>query len=295
MTPPRIAVVTDSTARVGEAGVPLGPGGDAVRVVPLHVVVDDLSYAEDRSISVEDLTGALRAGRRVSTSRPSPAAFTAQYAELAARGFDGIVSLHLSGQVSGTAEAAELAAADAAVPVRVLDSGVVGAALGLAVRDAVDLARSGADLDAVAEAAAARAASSTTAFCVDSLEWLRRGGRISGVRALVGTALAVRPVLGLREGRIEAIDRVRTTARATARVQDLAARAVGDASAPCDIVVQHLDAAERAEAMRAALAALPGVRSARTVTVGAVVGAHCGPGTLGVVVAPVPAENPERG
>lgn len=277
----RVAVVTDSTAGVGDGG--------AVRVVPLHVVVDDLSYAEGRSITPEEVGRHLRAGRRVTTSRPAPGEFTTRYERLAAEGVDAVVSVHLSAEISGTVEAAELAAAQAPLPVTVLDSRIVGAALGLAVRDAAAVAADGGTVEAVLAAARARATASTTLFCVDSLEWLRRGGRISGARALVGTALAVRPVLGLLDGRIELVEKVRTTARALARVQELAGAAIAAAPGPVDLVVQHLDAPERAEQVRAALAAVEAPHGLTTAvsTVGAVIGAHCGPGTLGVIVAPV--------
>ncbi len=120
---------------------------------------------------------------------------------------------------------------------------------------------------------------------VDTLEYLRRGGRVGAAAAMVGSALAVKPLLNLADGRLEPLERVRTASRALARLEELAVRAAG--SRPVDLAVQHLAAAERAEDMAERLRRrIPGVRSVYVGEVGAVVGAHVGPGMLGVVVAP---------
>ena len=129
MTDHRVHVVTDSTA-----SLPAGPD-ERLRAVPLHVIVDDESHLEGVGLTAEDVAAHLQAGHRVTTSQPTPRAFGEAYAAAAAAGAREIVSVHLSGQLSGTVHAAALAAADAPVPVRVVDSRTVAMGLGFAARD----------------------------------------------------------------------------------------------------------------------------------------------------------------
>ena len=120
---------------------------------------------------------------------------------------------------------------------------------------------------------------------VDTLEYLRRGGRIGAAAAMLGSALAVKPLLNLVDGRLEPLERVRTSTRALARLEELAVREAADRDV--DVAVQHLAAAERAREVADRLRArLPRARDVYVGEVGAVVGAHVGPGMLGVVVAP---------
>ena len=150
-----------------------------------------------------------------------------------------------------------------------------------AARAAVD----GASADAVARVARRLAPEVAIWLYVDTLEYLRRGGRIGAAAAVVGSALSVKPLLHLVDGRLEPLERVRTTGRALARLEELAAREAGDREV--DVAVQHLAAPERAgEVAQRLRARLPKARSMYVGEVGAVVGAHVGPGMLGVVVAP---------
>src|SRR5581483_3133969 len=204
---PRVAVVTDSTSQV--------PAGADVTVVPVQVVVGDESFADGlEEVSPSAVIGALAAKKSVSTSRPTPAAFAAAYASLADAGYDAIVSIHVSSKISGTAESAELGAAESPI--------AVGPCLGLSALAAVAAAARGASAEEAAAAAMERASHSHSFFYVDSLEPMRRGGRIGTRAALVGSALAVKPLVGLREGRVVLVDKVRTTSRARTRLQELA-------------------------------------------------------------------------
>ena len=273
-------MVTDSTAY-------LPPGvadAHAVSEVPLHVVLGDRTGAEGSEVSPGDVARALSEKRlRVSTSRPTPAEFAAAYRVLGVR---HVVSVHLSAELSGTCEAAELAAAEVAadgIDVRVVDSRSLAMGLGFAVLAAAQAARSGADVQAVVDAAVARAASTDTIFYVDTLEHLRRGGRIGAAAALLGAALAVKPLLHVVDGRIAPLEKVRTASKALARLEDLAVQRAGDG--PVDVAVQHLAAQARADDLGERLRArLPQSVSLHVSEVGAVVGAHVGPGLLGVVV-----------
>jgi DegV family protein with EDD domain len=196
-----------------------------------------------------------------------------------------VVSLHLSAELSGTCEAARLAAAEAPIPVRVVDSRLVGMALGYCVLTAAQGAESGLTLDEVAASATRRAGLTSGFFYVDTLEHLRRGGRIGAARALLGSALAVKPLLHLSGGRIEPLEKVRTASRAIARLEEIAVERAADREV--DIAVHHLASADRAEPLAERLRErVPGLRELYVGEVGAVIGAHVGPGLLAVVLSP---------
>jgi DegV family protein with EDD domain len=275
-----VAVVTDSTAY-------LSPGiADRYGVieVPLHVVLGARTGAEGLEVSPGDVASALHERRmKVSTSRPTPAEFTACYRSL---GASDIVSVHLSAELSGTWEAAVLAAEEVrqdGIAVRVVDSRMLAMGLGFAVIAAAQAAAAGSDATAVEQAAVSRAAATDVIFYVNTLEHLRRGGRIGPAAALVGTALSVKPLLHVTDGRIAPLEKVRTVAKAVARLEDLAVLRAG--SGPVDVAVHHLEAGDRAALLGERLRArLPELVDLHVSEVGAVVGAHVGPGLLGVVV-----------
>ncbi|HSK27089.1 MAG TPA: DegV family protein [Jiangellales bacterium] len=284
MSPP-VAVVTDSTAYL-DPGVCADRG---IAVVPLQVVVGGRPFFEGVDVGPGDVADALRHWVPVTTSRPNPQALLEAYEAAAESGAGGVVSLHLSAEVSGTVEAAQLAARQAPVPVEVVDSRSMGMGLGFAVLAASDAVAGGADLAEAAEVARARAARTTALFYVDTLEYLRRGGRIGAARALLGTALAVKPLLHLADGRIEPLEKVRTASRALARLQELALDAVAAAGegAAVDVAVHHLASAERAANLASELRGrLSGRGEVLVAEVGAVIGAHVGPGMIAVVVSP---------
>jgi DegV family protein with EDD domain len=221
----------------------------------------------------------------VTTSRPAPAEFAQAYQSLFDEGATGVVSVHLSARLSGTCESARLAAEEFGGRVAVVDSGSAGMAVGIVALAAVEAAAaSGADLDSVRAATEAAVGQLSTLFYVDTLEFLRRGGRISAASALLGTALAVKPILHVVGGEVVLREKVRTTGRALARLADLVVETAGDSEV--DIAVQHLGALDRATALHdGLLARLDGrVRTSFLSEVGAVVAAHTGPGVIGVAV-----------
>lgn len=276
-----VAVVTDSTAYLP---ADLAEARDLV-VVPLEVVVDRRARVEGVEIGPAELAEKLRRGVLVSTSRPSPRRFLDAYESAAAMGAAAVVSVHLSGSLSGTVDAARLAAQDAPVPVHVVDSRTLAMGLGFAVLAAADARDRGLSVDEVVDVAARRAAAADVLFYVDTLEYLRRGGRIGAASALVGTALAIKPLLELRDGSVAVLEKVRTAARGIARLGDLAVERVD--GRPVDIAVHHLGNPDRAVALAADLRSrLPSVGGVSVTEVGAVIGAHVGPGVVGVVVSP---------
>jgi DegV family protein with EDD domain len=274
-----VALVSDST---GYLTADLTPPG--LVVVPVAVVLGGRSYDEGVQISPGEVADALRRKEPVSTSRPAPARFAQAYQALADEGHDAIVSIHLSGDMSGTYDAARIASRDAPVPVTVVDARTVGTAMGFAVRTAAEMAAAGGTAEEVAEAARARAAASRTWLVVDNLDQLRRGGRIGKAQALLGTALMVKPVLALEDGMIVPLEKQRTMARAVARMAELARAHAGDA--PADVIVQHCAAPERAGELAATLRSELPACTVHLVEVGAVISAHVGLGTVSVAVCP---------
>ncbi|MCX3064354.1 DegV family protein [Streptomyces beihaiensis] len=276
-----VAIVTDSTAYLPQRTMER----HGITAVPLTVVLGDRALEEGTEISARSVAEALRKRRPVTTSRPGPERFAEIYREVAEAGATGIVSLHLSAEISGTYDAAVLAAREAPVPVRVVDTGMVGMALGFCTLAAAETADAGGTVDEAVTAAEKRAAGTSAYFYVDTLDYLRRGGRIGAAQALLGSALAVKPLLQLDGGRVELLEKVRTASRAIARLQEIVAERAG--AEPVDIAVHHLAAPERAQALAEWLGDhVPGLGELHVSEVGAVIGAHTGPGLLGAVVSP---------
>ncbi|MFD5845503.1 DegV family protein [Streptomyces chartreusis] len=276
-----VAIVTDSTAYLP----PRTMERHGITAVPLTVVVGGQALDEGTEISTRSLAQALQKRRPVTTSRPSPEAFARHYREVAESGATGIVSLHLSAELSGTYDAAVVAAREAPVPVRVVDTGMVAMALGFCALAAAEVAETGGTMDEAVTAAEKRAGGTAAYFYVDTLDYLRRGGRIGAAQALLGSALAVKPLLQLEGGRIGPLEKVRTASKAIARLEEIAADRAGGAQV--DIAVHHLSAPDRASALADRLRArVPGLAELHVSEVGAVIGAHTGPGLLGVVVSP---------
>ncbi|MEU7572983.1 DegV family protein [Micromonospora sp. NPDC049240] len=277
-----VAVVTDSTAYLPPELV----RAYRLTVVPLTVVLNGAEGLEGIETFPADATRALGARRvSVSTSRPAPEQFAQVYRALLADGADGVVSVHLSAELSGTVDAARLAAAEVGDDrVAVVDSRSTGMGLGFPTLAAASAAAGGDDLTGVRAAALDAIDRTTIFFYVDTLEFMRRGGRINAAEALLGTALSVKPIMHMPDGAIVVRDKVRTASRGVARLVDLAVEAAGDHDV--DLGVHHLAAPQRAEALLAALTERLGDRLHDTYVTeaGAVVAAHAGPGLACVVV-----------
>jgi len=281
-----VAVVTDSTSSLTSTTA----DRSGITVISLQVVIDGHSRPESE-VDPRLVAAALREGKRVTTSRPSPQAFSAVYDSLAAAGHQAVVSVHLGAKISGTCEAAELAARGAPMPVTVVDSGSLGMVTGFAALSGAECASRGGHVADVAATIRARAEASTVYFYVNKLDYLRQGGRIPGA-ALIGSALSVKPLLTIADGEIRLYEKVRTASKAIARLEELGlaalARAAGR-SAGVDIAVHHLDNREAAERLADHLTGHVGHPGEVVISeLSAVVGGHVGPGTVGVVVAPRP-------
>jgi fatty acid kinase fatty acid binding subunit len=217
------------------------------------------------------------------TSQPSIGDFLAVYEPLAAAGHD-VVSVHLSGGISGTVEAARQAAAalverNPERRVEVVDSQMACGALGLVALAAAATARAGGGVDEVVTRASEAMEATRLWFAVDTLEYLRRGGRIGTAQAWVGGALKIKPILSL-EGQITPIERVRTSKRAFQRMLDyLRSRADDGADG---WVVQHIRAEDVAARLVDQGRGMFDCEPAFVSEIGPVIGAHVGPGLVGV-------------
>ncbi|MDP5226028.1 MULTISPECIES: DegV family protein [Arthrobacter] len=291
----RVAVVTDSAAALPAEWLAQAPPW--FRHVPLPVMVGEEIFssadlADDDGALLERLSLAMAVGEPVKTSRPSPATLAAAYRDLAAAGYGAIVSVHLSRELSGTADAARLAAESCPVPVDVVDSRTAAMCLGFAVQAACAMASQGAPSELVKAAAETSLASSTVHFYVPSLEQLRRGGRIGGAASWLGTMLAIKPILGIADGRVVPVEKVRSSARALARLEELAVAAAADIpESSLGLAVHHFGSAQAARELADRLQArLPEAPPPVISSLPAVLAAHVGLGVLAIVSAQLPPE-----
>ncbi|CAM3551052.1 DegV family protein [Stackebrandtia soli] len=276
-----VAVVTDSTACLPAE---LRDRYD-ITVVPIPVTVNGVTGEEGIDFTPADMATAFAARRvEVSTSRPAPETLANVYQDLLDSGHTGVLSVHLSSKLSGTVDSATQAAAAIGDRVHVVDSLDAGMGLGFCALAAATEATKGRSLSHAATVATQTKHRTHTYFYVDTLEFLRRGGRISAASALVGTALAVKPILNIDDGKVIVRDKVRTSARALARLRELITRSAGEGS--IDIALHHFDSPEQTDELGAWAREAFGRRLKRlfVTEVGAVVAAHCGPGLLGAVV-----------
>jgi DegV family protein with EDD domain len=277
---PEVAVVTDTThylppALVAELGV-----GE----VSLYVRDGE---RQDREADIVDLAGFYDDLRRASTlpttSQPSIGDFLAVYEPLVQTGHD-IVSIHISGGISGTVEAARQAAAELGerapgVRIEVIDSRLACGALGMVVLAASAAVRAGADIEAVAARAREAAGATRLWFAVDTLEYLQRGGRIGPAQAWLGGALKIKPILTF-DGEIVPVERVRTSGRAFARMVEYLRSRHDDGADGW--VVQHIQAPDVAERLVASGREIFASEPLFVSEIGPVIGAHAGPGLVGV-------------
>lgn len=274
-----VRVVTDSTAGLpARLAAPLG-----LAVVPLSVSLGSgselRSGLEGVTLGPAEVAAALAAGQRVSTSQPAPGAFHAAW-----QGAAAIVSVHLSASLSGTFDAATVAARSAEQQVEVLDSGTTAMGLGFIALAAGRVAAAGGTLAEVAAAVRTAAERTESILLLDSVDAMQRGGRLAVASARVGTALAVKPILRIAGDGLVPLERVRTQQRGLARLAELAVACA--AGVRVEIAVQHLGAAGRAESLARILDETLGdaLVELELLEVSSVVGAHVGLGCVGVVI-----------
>jgi DegV family protein with EDD domain len=290
----RTAVVTDSAAALPAEWMRDFTADGRLTVVPMPVMVGSEIYGEGEDDIAETIAVALASGTPVRTSRPSPGQFEQAYLAAAARGFESVVSVHISAELSGTADSARLAAARVGIPVEVLDSRTVGMAQGMGVQSAVVAAADGRGAAEVSAFAGETLDRTRVYFYVPSLEQLRRGGRIGAAASLWGTMFSIKPLLAVDGGKVVPLERVRSAARAVARLEEIAAAdALSRPDGEARIAVHHFGNPAEAEQLAARLQRLlPAVPPAQISALPAVLAAHAGLGVLAVIVgdtgAPLP-------
>ncbi len=276
----RVGLVTDSTSSIP----PALAAQWGITVVPMQIQIGRHVRAEP-AIPKDILVRALEEDLKVATAPPDPAGFAWAYQDMANRGVDEVVSVHISGRQSKTVEVAEKAAAQSGVPVHVVDSGTTGMSLGYAVLAASRVAGAGGGARRVMDCLARRLDGSSELIYVDTLEYLRRGGRIGAATALLGNALSLKPLLTMVNGQVAPLERVLGAERALRRLVDAAVRKAGGRQV--DIAIEHFGARARADRVLSRLRArLPGAREVTFTEVSSTIGVHVGPGAVGITISP---------
>ncbi len=273
-----VRIVCDSTADLSGADRDAG----RVIVVPLTVIFGDEELVDGVDIDAQRFYERMRdSTRNPTTSQPTPAEFEAGFREAAADG-DSVVCTTLSAEMSGTHGAA-LQAREALpeLDVHVVDTRTVAIGHNAIVRAAVEAAAQGRDAAEIVSLIRGIIARQRSVFTVDSLEYLRRGGRIGGARALLGSVLNIKPVLQVAEGKIEPHDRVRTYQRALDRIASEVITATGETGRRARVVLGHADRLADcrglADRIREHCESEPEI-----IDIGPIVGCHAGPGTIGL-------------
>jgi DegV family protein with EDD domain len=270
-----VRVVTDSSCDLPDDIVAeLG-----ISVVPLTIRVGGRDYLDRVELSPRQFWAECAASPTLpETAAPAPGQFAEVYHRLAAEGATAVVVVNLSAALSATMQSAELAARSVAdrIPVRVIDGRSVSLALGLVVVDAARRAADGATVEQIVAAAEARIGRTQLIGALDTLDNLRKGGRIGGATALLASALAIKPIVELRDGKVEQAGKQRTRGKALAHVIDTMTAAgplesVAVLHADCDDVGPFIDKVRRHFDGEVVLG-----------EIGPVVGTHAGKGTMGV-------------
>lgn len=274
----RVLVVTDSTAGMA-AGLVAEAG---VKVIPLWVHFGEQGYRDGVDMTSEQFYPMLVGSKSLpTTSQPSAGEFLEFYRGLAGEA-EAIVSIHISSVLSGTVASA-LAARQMFpdMPVHVVDSRSTSMGLGLIVLAAARAAAAGHSAEEVAALAERLSARMNIIFAVETLEYLHKGGRIGGASAFLGSIIQIKPILHLQDGRIEALEKVRSWARAKDRLLEIVAARVGSMPSLHGAVV-HANSPEEAESLRERLAARIKFDELHTSGLSPAIGTHTGPGTIGL-------------
>ncbi|MHB8857743.1 MAG: DegV family protein [Bellilinea sp.] len=276
----KVAIVTDSTANLSEDAI----ASNGITSIPLQLIWGEDTYRDGLDITPLEFYTRLKSAKVMpSSSQPSPAAFHSVYTDLLDKGFD-ILSIHISAKLSGTLDSAiqakNMIGSDR---IALVDSKSTSMALGFLTLLAARAAKDGASFAECRQLAEKAVDHTGVYFVVSTLEFLRRGGRIGGAAAFLGTALNLKPILMLQGGRVEPKEKVRTMSKALERVTDVLVEKVGDQK-PLHLSVLHANAPIEAEQLlKKAQDRLPNgiIQESVMTPVSPVIGTHTGPGTVG--------------
>ncbi len=277
------AIVSDSTASLDPAFV----AEHNIRVVPLYIKIGDETLRDGVDITPDEFYRRLpETSPLPTTSQPSAGDFLAVYRDLVSQGATGIISVHLSSGISGTINSATLAAEQVPeVPIRIMDTRCAVGAHMFAVEAAALALKRGANMDEAVARCQAAIDQQKTAFVVDTLEYLYKGGRIGGAAALVGSLLQFKPLLYFKDGKIDALERVRKSSKALERLVEIMGEWI-PSETPVRAVIMHAACPERAQMAAELLRQKLTLTEVRTVPLSPVIGAHVGNGTLGICCCP---------
>ncbi len=271
-----VRIVTDSACDLSDEE--LAEWG--IGMVPLSIRFGDEEFIDRTELSTDEFYRRL-AGSDVlpETSAPAPGAFANMFNAMAGEGATGVVCINLSEALSATIQSARTAATsdDVDIDVRVINSKSVTGGLGSMVLAAAKAAREGATIDEVVALIEDLSGRTRVYATLDTLENLKKGGRIGGAQAAFGAMLSIKPLLDLSTGEVVAAGKQRTRKRSLAWVRDKLAEA-GDVD---NLAILHSNADDIDEFM-ATLSDIPTVATARTNIIGAVIGTHGGPGIVGI-------------
>ncbi len=280
MSEQQVVVVTDSTAYIPDEAL----DGLSIPVIPLWLIWGDERYRDGVDIEPEAFYQLLRERDTIpSTSQPSVGEFVEFYRRVAEEHkTDTIVGAYISSKISGTVASAEAAVAQVPeLSITVIDSFSTSMGLAfVALAAAREAAAGGSVTDAVAAAESVRSRL-TVLFAVDTLEYLHKGGRIGGAKRFLGTMLNVKPLLHLNDGSVEAMGQVRTKRRAITEMLNTAEERVGGDDM-AEVGVIDIDSPEERDMVAEEVKRRFGVSQVYQNTVSPVIGAHAGPGTVGI-------------
>lgn len=271
-----VRIVTDSACDLSDAE--LDEWG--IGMVPLSIRFGDDEFVDRTELSLDDFYRRLADSDVLpETSAPSPGAFVEMFNSLAAEGATAIVCINLSEALSATIQAARTAAEsnDVTVDVRVINSKSVTGGLGSIVLAAASAARDGASADAIVDLVEQLRDRTRVYATLDTLENLKKGGRIGGAQAALGTILSIKPLLDLSSGEVVAAGKQRTRRRSL----DWVRQQLVDAGPIEHLAVLHSNATDIDDFL-ASIADIPGANNARVNLIGAVIGTHGGPGVIGL-------------
>lgn len=277
------AMVSDSTAGLQ----PAYTEAHQVKIVPLYIKMGDTLLREGVELDASDFYQRLpHTNPLPTTSQPSVGDFEVAYQEVVDRGADKIISVHLSAGISGTINSATQAAKQfPTVQIDILDTRCASASHYFAVQAGVSALEAGASHSEAVNAVQRVIDAQRTIFAVDTLEYLYKGGRIGGAAALFGSLLQMKPLLHFKEGKIDALERVRSSNRALSRMVEVLVDWMGSAE-PLRVMIMQSNCEERAQQAEALLRPALNVARLETLLLTAVLGAHVGPGTVGVCCCP---------
>lgn len=275
------ALITDSTSDIPANLVK----ERQLYIAPLHVLWGQDNLQDGVDISIEQFHQRLASDpEHPTTSQPTPQAFADLY-RLAREetGTESILVMTISADLSGTYSSAEQAAKMVDFPVRVVDVRTVTIATGLSVLQVADARDSGATLDEAEALARSMQTRTHLMFTVDTLEYLHKGGRIGGGRRLLGTALNIKPVLHVENGKVEALESVRTRKKAFSRLVELYQQTI-DVSKPVHLGCLHSQCLDEAQLLLEALVARYQPASSLMTEIGPTIAVHAGPGAIGFAI-----------